>query len=554
MFSDFEELILTKEDTEILGKFFEHVKIDFDSQIAFHRFKKRFTTYLTHFMCSIKKQAFLEITAKEYEQFLIRIKKEFLSDWIISQFQKRLERLFEWLMIFYSDEDQLFFIPQVGNYQRISTLDNQSKIWILQYVSRTYTGKRKTKMKSYLFRLADYFKLKSWINLTRCDITQFVEKDIGIKKGENNYSNSFSIIRAFFTYIEVETKKSNINYQNPLKIELKSFNMLDEQSQYFIHRYLASYGKKSKSTRRYSVLPFFEFAKKSSIFEIDSYIVDEYIDKINSDETLTLKTKENNLSLVYAFFDWFENRIKRDHKIIKERGRFLNPFPKLKYINLSPDLVKPKKKRNKKLSIEEMKNLLEYSFHNNRQIYRCLVLLTFCGMRISEAVTIKIEDIDLHLRNLKTGVEEGARKSNKKGEEPLYFCFPPEISNILFEQINYVKYSYGNETKWLFPDNDNPFNYVEERKIQKYLRNYSKTTQTDNYTHIFRHTLSKRRFNAGVSQKDMELLSCHVSSSTELRTYSRDESEEGLKYRVKVYDKTLPSEYREVLNYIAVLE
>jgi integrase len=218
----------------------------------------------------------------------------------------------------------------------------------------------------------------------------------------------------------------------------------------------------------------------------------------------------------------------------------------------SPDNAKKREKRSQKLTIEDILKILRYVFNYSYEDYVILNLLVFCGMRISEAVSIERKDIDLAQRILITGKENGARKSNRKGDKPLIFCYPPQIANLMFEYLYYSENKYP-QSKWLFPSSKRSKDHIGEFTIQDHIRDYSKTLQIDLYTHIFRKTLAKNRKNSGVSLSTREFLSNHVVKSTEEMVYAYDDSKEGVEFRVNEYDRTLPLEYVSILELVASL-
>ena len=70
---------------------------------------------------------------------------------------------------------------------------------------------------------------------------------------------------------------------------------------------------------------------------------------------------------------------------------------------------------------------LQIAEKSSEKILIIIGLLTARGMRVGEALTIRVENIDLQNRWLVTGFEEGVKKSPRMTKKVLLFFFPKKV-------------------------------------------------------------------------------------------------------------------------------
>jgi len=208
----------------------------------------------------------------------------------------------------------------------------------------------------------------------------------------------------------------------------------------------------------------------------------------------------------------------------KERKR--NEFERIKRRSIS------------EYSIDQIIEILKKSYAIDEKFYIIKLLMTFCGMRISECLLIRIESVNLKERFLLTGIEEGSRMSNKNGSNPLYFFFPLEVSKII-EQ--YVK-GLEKDSIWLFSGKN-----IYQRK-SSYCRVVTKQKFEFHFkTQFFRRSLLIFMIDVNYTPLFIaEMLMNHAITSKIKIHHDRLKIEDRRKY----YDKYLPKEYLKILDVI----
>ncbi len=294
-------------------------------------------------------------------------------------------------------------------------------------------------------------------------------------------------------------------------------------------------GKHTRCVSESTLKDFFKFVNKSEILDIDEFYCEEYFFDINS-RNLKYSSKKTKRSQINSFFEYFRRKVRRTNPT------YYNPVPTLKECNFSADIFsleeEEKKVKEAIFSIKQIENMLRKLYFTKQIYFVVSLLLFFCGMRISECVSIKIENVDLEKRFLITGIEEGARKSNKRGNKPLYFCFPPIVAYFLKEYILELKVQYPDNI-WLFKGVNG---HICSNSYQIYLK-----SKFNAKSHSFRKTLLTFALNLNNSTPlhFTELLTNHKISNVVMGFYNKISIEE----RVAIYDKFLPKEYSEIIKF-----
>ncbi|MFX0100474.1 MAG: tyrosine-type recombinase/integrase [Candidatus Hodarchaeota archaeon] len=215
---------------------------------------------------------------------------------------------------------------------------------------------------------------------------------------------------------------------------------------------------------------------------------------------------------------------------------FRNPVPPETFYKFKNDPVGGEKVE-KFLTKNQLEIILKTSKNRSIRDYILFLLAVHCGMRISELKTIRIENINFKERYLKTGLEKGARKSNKEGDKPLIFFFPSAVGRKVKEYVIYLNKKEG----WLFPGKNTKegYMYAPQNMINRKYKWDFKFTM-----HWFRHTLITNRkmfFNGEngkpkISDWESEILMNHTPSSVENKHYTQLPIEE----KRKLYDKYHP--------------
>lgn len=327
-----------------------------------------------------------------------------------------------------------------------------------------------------------------------------------------------------------------------LEIGLEPFDL--QILQRFLSQKLRTTGSGSYKAYASLLTRFFRTINKSEISTINEMDVEEYLTDLDN-QPISYATKLNYAAYLRGFFDYYQKMIRR--KI----PTYYHPVPRQKDFNFTIDKTLSISEQQQKIQEQcftptQLIQILRKTYTFNRAYFIQILLLIFCGMRISECVSIKMENINLKGRYLMTGIEENARKSNKKGNKPLYFCFPQQTIHLIFFYIQELKEAYPG-TEWLFPHGSNVNSKI--RNLQRYLRMLN--FQFPVKPHTFRKTLETYQLNMTnrIPLHFVELLSNHQITSVVMRNYNKVPIEE----RLKIYDECLPKEYIPILDFIETL-
>ncbi|WP_369019454.1 tyrosine-type recombinase/integrase [Promethearchaeum syntrophicum] len=288
-----------------------------------------------------------------------------------------------------------------------------------------------------------------------------------------------------------------------------------------------------------AILRFLKFIQKTDLEDINREDWEKYRKYLDG-RNLKKSYKLNQAKYLRSFFDFVEDNLRSKHI------DFFNPIPKIKFVRFNPDQglnlkEKEEKEKDEFYTIEQMKLIFSKSNLVDYEHFMQIILLTFCGMRGSEVMSIKKDNLDLDNRYLVTGQEMNARKSQKD----LYYVFPELVANMLWDYLQIHEKKYGKDVNWLFPSHFyNHKNYAKIRSLQSFLTSLNVPFKCR--THKFRHSISRFRRANNFSRGDRETLSNHSSLSLEDRIYAKIPIEK----RIKIYDECFPKEYKALLLHI----
>ena len=140
------------------------------------------------------------------------------------------------------------------------------------------------------------------------------------------------------------------------------------------------------------------------------------------------------------------------------------------------------------------------------------LLLKYCGMRVSECLSIKVKNLHLDERYLVTGVVYGCRKNNKDGKNPSVYFFPRKVVT----EINQYMKLLEKNTEWLFPMKSDKSRHEGHNH---YADIYSGLVGYDFTSHAFRRTLITKRKNMGCDMATSHMLVNHAISDVEFQHY-----------------------------------
>jgi integrase len=289
-----------------------------------------------------------------------------------------------------------------------------------------------------------------------------------------------------------------------------------------IERYLNEVKKRSEGAAR---------NHKSAIYECLNYInkpieaitmidIKQFFDNVLDKKDVKLSSKEVRRSYLSSFFYHIQS------EMLERQIDYRNPVPIKKvyrFTKKEKDFIKVSEKQEEIYTNKELGDILREIKKKSYRDFMLVGILISTGMRLSEALTIKIENINLKERYIETGFEMNARKSNKA----LLFFFPEGFKIYLETYLNHL----DKKSVWLFPGNTTHLQtqswYIRLKKV--YNGKYTKN-------HKFRKTLITNRIKMGCPLLISEMLINHKSSSVEGKHYIKLSIPEKRNY----YDKYFP--------------
>jgi len=482
----------------------------------------------------------LDLTDSVIEKYFDEMKSEIKNKHYLKAHQEHIRIFLKEFNRVCIVENIAYFPSLILSFNQIAKMDDQSKLLILRFLNNRdlVKLKKRSSMKSEMFRFFDNIQVNSVFDITEEHISAFILTLNTHQKEDSGYQKRIrSKIRKLGDYLEIESKTLNIDYVNPFKIKYIIPTFIEE-SEYFIMKYLnmkERIGRQSMLNSRSFIYNFFNIVKRDDILNVSARDVDKYLDLYDKRKDLTLSTKESYLFKIYAIFEYFREEFGRAGKTL------LNPVPNPKHFQWTVNSLKKSPKNKAFMTTEELITVLKKTYVLDYTKFVQLTLLTFCGMRIGEVCTIRCANLFIDERYLITGIEENARKTNKKGDNPLKFIFPEEVANLLYEYMQFHEAKYGTDEIWLFP-NKTQENHASKNTLQKFLRDLDIDFQI--YSHLFRKTIATFRSNHKVPREFREVLSCHAISSTEDKSYAF----KPIEWRRNLYDEYFPSDLVPVLR------
>lgn len=266
-------------------------------------------------------------------------------------------------------------------------------------------------------------------------------------------------------------------------------------------------------------LKYLEVEKNYSIKTIESYNNDltEFSDYLNKNLINILEEDiMKYLNLLNSKKDK-RSTISRKISTLKSFYKFLK---KKHYIDINPTeyILYPKKEKKLPNYIEynELESLLNSSLETKNNIRDNLIieLLYATGIRVSELVNIKINDIDFNSNSIKVF---------GKGSKERIVYFGDYASNAITKYINSDIYKNSN-CIWLFPSNKNTHLTTRtiELIIDKIMNSISIKSKVS--PHTLRHTFATHMLGSGCDIKVVQELLGHENlTTTEVYTHITNE-------------------------------
>ncbi len=242
--------------------------------------------------------------------------------------------------------------------------------------------------------------------------------------------------------------------------------------------------------------------KTSSVKEIDYSVIRDYLTELYN-KNYTKKTISRNISTLRSFF------------------KFLLMT---KVINKNPMTLISNPKEDKKLPnflhINELEDLLEVPNSNTPLGHRnklIIELLYSTGIRVSELVNIKIEDINFYDLTIKI---------MGKGSKERYVVFGNILKNILLEHINDKRLVLlkGKECDYLLINKNG--GKLSDRGVRLVIDEVVKKSSISKKIspHVIRHTFATHMLNGGAELKVVQELLGHDNlSTTQIYTHVSNE-------------------------------
>ncbi len=259
---------------------------------------------------------------------------------------------------------------------------------------------------------------------------------------------------------------------------------------------------------------------------------DRYADYLNTKishrtkKLMSTASKETYHGYVKGFYKYATPRFMREGK------PFLNPIPDFKYSGLTKTIVR-KQKEDKLLTREQIKAILKAARSKGYDKYIMMLVKKHTGMRNGEDVSIRLEDVHLEERWIGTCLEDGARKSNKNGADPLPFFIPKFLADELRLYIMRLKTTKPG-TVWLFPGLKG--NHFSRNGFLDLVKKVGIMAAVNFKGHWFRHTLNTYRKYEKLCPREIRKQLINHKTSEAIDVYD----EGSMKMRRDDYDRYHP--------------
>ena len=274
---------------------------------------------------------------------------------------------------------------------------------------------------------------------------------------------------------------------------------------------------KTMEKNRYVLLVFLNHVKRN-VLDVSPRDALEYLNFLESRRDIGKSTKDQYRSDILMFFEYIEFWQRVNHN-----PTYRNPVPNSRIFKFSETKKTKDITKVSSFTKEQLVKLLKLAKMRNLRDYMLFQLLIKVGMRISEAVTIRIENIDFTERTIITGMEPRARKSSRHFEDKqLVFFFSRKLGLKLREYVLYLNKTSG----WLFEGyKGNHLNITNgSTTILKY---YHERMGFKFGFHAFRRTLITRRKKhydgqdgrLKIADWESEIIMNHVPKTVEHKHY-----------------------------------
>jgi len=252
---------------------------------------------------------------------------------------------------------------------------------------------------------------------------------------------------------------------------------------------------------KYDILQFDNFLKKKK----KDFKKAEKKDILNFLQNLKLKKVKNRTKSRKIF------ALKRFYKfLVSEKAIKNNPMEKI-------DIPKSEETLSITLTTEQIKKILKFvsgNVNNYIDIRANLIieLLYSTGIRVSELISIKINNIDLKKKNILIDPPE----KGKSRIERIVF-FGENAKNVIEKYLEFRKiYFKDKDSPWLFPSN-NTNEFLTRRRVLQIMHDIAEKINIDKnlmHPHSFRHAFGNHLLNNGADIRVVQKLLGHSSIIT----------------------------------------
>ena len=277
----------------------------------------------------------------------------------------------------------------------------------------------------------------------------------------------------------------------------------------YLENYL-QYSDKTILAYEHDIISFYEFIylEGIDIDEVDITIIRNYLSTALKNN-ISKKTCCRRLSALRHFYNYLINNdvVKTNPFIFVHSPKKEKHLPKVLYIEQIDNLFKLNSERTDELMLRD----------------QCLLeLLYSSGVRVSELVNIKMNDIDFHNRNIRV-----LGKGRKERLVPFSVSAQKALKNYVSKSRDSLmsKYSLSIQYDNLFFDaHGRP---LTSRGVEYILKEIEKRTgcNYDLHPHLLRHTFATHLLEGGADLRVIQELLGHESlNTTQIYTHVTDES------------------------------
>ncbi|SHF56103.1 integrase/recombinase XerC [Desulforamulus putei DSM 12395] len=170
-----------------------------------------------------------------------------------------------------------------------------------------------------------------------------------------------------------------------------------------------------------------------------------------------------------------------------------------------PKIVREQKTPPKALERVEQNRLLREAERRGKTRDIALIrLMMSCGLRVSEAVSIRLVDLDIGERH---GTVAILGKGNKYREVPV----PPEARKAIREWMAERTKRYP-DSDWLFPNRNG--GHITARNAEQVIKNIGKFAGLDIHPHVLRHTAATNMLRTGADLVTVAQVLGHANLNT----------------------------------------